>query len=230
MVTLEDQPLMVLYKSDAVRQLTVPQLFAGGRVCVTGVPYKRDLVLDDLVQQLGAAPDRNLGITNIAVVHAYASLKGGMFFDSPVLKYGDLVAACPHIDVWVFGHWHIDQGIECIDGKLFVNVGAVSRGALRDEPTERIPKVGLIEVDTDTGLCAAREIPLLVRPAEEVFAVAKRDELRRENEAVERFVSRLREQAAVSSVGDIRDAVLKMEAPDAVRERALDYLRECGVD
>lgn len=121
-----------------------------------------------------------------------------------------------------FGHWHKDQGIINIDGKLFVNQGAVSRGALIKENTERTPQVAIIEA-TVSGI-TARTVPLVVPPATEVFDFERKEKQEREGRDIDQFITRLQQDAAFDLTVSIEDNVRALNFADDVRDLALEYL------
>lgn len=121
-----------------------------------------------------------------------------------------------------FGHWHKDQGIEVLDGRWFVNQGAVSRGALVRENLERTPKVALIEIDgPDLNVTS---IPLKVAPSSEVFDLARKERRDKEGEIIERFVRRLEEDAKFDPSASIEESVQGLDFAPDVRALALSYL------
>lgn len=216
--TIERQPLGVLYDSGVFRNLR-EEVF--GTVRVVGVPFVPDRGLDFLRTIKKQPGDTKL----IAIVHALAgkSPPGHVedFFGEPVFRYADLIFDGGP-DVWCFGHWHKDQGIELIDGRWFVNQGAVSRGALVRENLERTPKVALIEVDgPDLNVTS---IPLKVAPAAEVFDLARKERRDKEGEVIERFVRRLEEDAKFDPAASIEDSVQGLAFAPEIRTLALQYL------
>jgi hypothetical protein len=134
----------------------------------------------------------------IALVHTFASSKTKEFFGNRVYQYKDL-AKYP-VDIWVFGHWHFDQGIESIvddagDTKVFVNVGAISRGAYSYENIDRIPSVGFVEFGYDDSgkkiINKIEQIRLKVKPAKEVFDVNAYEQLKKKKTEMSNFVRQL---------------------------------------
>ena len=171
--TLERQPLGVLHESKVFRNLGEQVFEDGGlRVRVVGMPYSPFRTLAEL-QALKKKPGDTF---LVAVVHQLAGHNPPPtvedFFGEPVFNYADLVSE-DGPDVWLFGHWHKDQGIVEIDGKQFVNQGAVSRGSLVRENILRTPKIAHIEADA-TRIWAS-PLPLIVLPAEEVFDLERKE-------------------------------------------------------
>ena len=163
----------------------------------------------------------------VAVVHCCASPEGGTLFEKEdVLRYADLANMAP--DVWLFAHYHIDQGVQKVGDKVFVNVGSVSRGALVQDNLERIPCCVSINF-TKEGVTTTQH-PLTVKPSEEVFDLVGRARAEGREMAIESFVESLKETlmgerttTAAEEVGEMKDI------PDEVRERTIFYLEQAGV-
>lgn len=221
--SIERQPLGVLYASGVFQHLREHVFESDGiRTRVVGVPYSPFRTLEELRKIRKQPGDTFL----IAVVHALAGKNPPAhveeFFNEPVFRYSDLVFD-DGPDVWAFGHWHRDQGIECIDGRFFVNQGAVSRGALSKENLERIPKVALIELCSSGVTVGALE--LKVAPASEVFDLEKKERLERESDSIEEFVRTIQASAAVDPAASIEDAMASCgDFARDVHDLAREYL------
>ena len=129
----------------------------------------------------------------------------------------------PDVDVWLFGHWHKDQGVWEKDGKYIVNVGSLSRGALVQDDMDRKPCA--IELGfTDGGIEVVRH-DLQIPKAAEIFDVAGRERQEIRESVMEDFVSNLKSSLTKDSDSNTLESVVaKTEIPDTVRERALRYL------
>lgn len=222
--SLDRQPLGVLYDTGVFRHLR-EEVFArdGIQVRVVGVPYVPDRGLEFFRTLKKQPGDTYL----IAVVHALAGLDPPAhvedFFGEAVFRYRDLVLEGGP-DVYCFGHWHRDQGIEQVQGRWFINQGAVSRGALVRENLERTPKVALITADA-TGV-RVTSVPLRVAPASEVFDVERKERRDQEGEVIERFVRRLEEDIKFDPSASIEDSVAGLDFAPEVRNLALQYLEK----
>lgn len=220
--TIDGQPLGVLYATKTFNHLR-EQVFEDGdlRVRVVGVPYSQTRTLNDLLLLRKKPGDTFL----IAIVHALASenpppgVEG--FFGEAVFRYSDLVFA-DGPDMWCFGHWHRDQGIVQLDGRTFVNQGAVSRGALIRENLERTPKVGLIEA-TPTGLITT-PIPLNVLPASEVFDIERKERQDEQVEHISAFIDEIKANLVVNEEDSVDNTLSRMTYAEDIRELALHYL------
>jgi DNA repair exonuclease SbcCD nuclease subunit len=225
---LRQQPLGVLYRSEAMTQLT-EKIFEddGVRVRVVGVEYTHDLDVDRLLALTAKRPDDQYVV---AVVHALAAMapseKIQSFFNEPIFDYRDLVhSASP--DVFVFGHYHKDQGIQEHMGTRFVNLGSISRGSLTFENMERKPKVGLLEF-TGNGIHAEEVIVPHKDPAE-VFDLSKKKQLDAERRSLDEFVRMLQADTKIGSGFDKDKELAKY--PEELRNLALTILEavEAGV-
>jgi DNA repair exonuclease SbcCD nuclease subunit len=222
--SIEHQPLGVLYSCGVFQHLRETVFEDGGmRIRVVGVPYDPRRSLVDLLAIQKKPGDDYL----VAVVHALASENPPDqvedFFGEPVFRYADL-ASPDGPDVWCFGHWHRDQGIVEVAGKRFVNQGAVSRGALTRENTERHPKVSLIEFSP--SVIVTQEIPLVVAPPEDVFDMERKERAESEARSIDAFVELLQADASFDPTKTIADNISTMGFALEVRELALKYLSE----
>jgi DNA repair exonuclease SbcCD nuclease subunit len=71
-------------------------------------------------------------------------------------------------DVVLVSHYHPQQGVEVVNGHLFVSPGAISRGSLGEDNTSRIPAVALIDVDS-RGKVKVKLIDIPCEPGEKVL-------------------------------------------------------------
>lgn len=226
--TVSKQPIGVLYASGVFNHLRDHVFEKDGlRVRVVGFPYSPHRKLGDFLSVKKQPGDSYL----IAVIHALAGKNPPPnvedFFGEPVFKYDDLIERSGP-DVFVFGHWHKDQGIEQIEGRWFVNQGAVSRGALIRENLERRPKVALIEA-TASGITVS-PIPLDVLPASEVFDIERKERQEQQGKTIDQFVQRLQEDITADLTSSVEDALSAMDFAREVRELALSYLERARVE
>lgn len=221
--TIDEQPLGVLFESGVFRQLRDETFEADGtKVRVVGCPYDATRTLADL-----RAIQKRDGEHLVAIVHALAGERPPdhveEFFGEPVFRYEDLVTENGP-DIWAFGHWHKDQGIVHIQGKSFVNLGAVSRGALVKENLTRIPKIALLEFGAG-GRINVEAIELDVEPASEVFDLEKKERRDQESKNIEQFVDRMKADLEVSRDAPIEDTIGQLGFADEIGALAVEYLR-----
>lgn len=219
--TIEDQPLGVLYASGVFEHLTDTTFEKDGlKVRVVGLPYSPSRDLRE-IQELRKTDEDCL----IVIVHALAGEDPPAhveeFFGEPVFRYSHLVFDRGP-DVFCFGHWHRDQGIVELHGRHFVNQGAVSRGALSKDNTDRVPKVSLIEV-TKAGV-KVTAIPLQVAPAEDVYNFERKERQEKESQAIDLFVQQLEDDAQIDLTQGIEENIRGLSYASEIKERALQYL------
>lgn len=164
----------------------------------------------------------------ICCAHLLASgTTSNMFDKEDVIKYDDLPKLGPEVDIWMFGHWHKNQGVTTLsNGAKVVNIGSLSRGALSIDNVDRIPSCAVLNLVENSGF-EVEVVPLNVKPAEEVFDIEKRIETERRDLKMTEFVDRIK-----SSLGkdkerlSFTDTISNMkDLPEAVQERALHYMQ-----
>ncbi len=219
------QPIGVLFNSNVIEPLT-EQIFPVGtmKVRVVGVGYTTDLDVDGL-HSLVRRKDENY---TIAFVHALAAMapeeKTQSFFNERIFDYRDLVFdGCPN--VYVFGHYHKDQGIVDHLGVKFVNLGAVSRGALTFENVERKPKVSLIKFNS-RGI----DIEEVVIPHEDpskIFDFEYKKQIETRTKSLNDFISQLQANANLASESALISKKSDLEKfPEDLRNLAKEILEE----
>jgi hypothetical protein len=196
--TIERQPIGVLFKTRIFKPLQ-DEVFVSGtlKVRVIGVPYVSDISIEQLREKVKKTPD---DVYTVAVVHALSALapeeKIQRFFNEPILDYRDLVfEGCP--DVFVFGHYHKDQGIEDLHNVKFVNLGAISRGALTFENLERKPKISTL-VFNSQGISVEEHIIPHLDPSE-VFDLERKAKIDKELKDLDDFMKSLRQDSVLAS-------------------------------
>jgi len=218
------QPLGIMFKSGVFQPLRDESFVDGTlKVRVVGVEYTTDLAVDGLADLVRKRPGDTY---TVAFVHALASMapeeRIQSFFNENIFDYRDLVfEGCP--DVYVFGHYHKDQGIVDHMGIKFVNLGAVSRGALTFENLDRKPKVGLIRADSRGITVEEHVIPH--EDASDVFDIELKKRLDSERRSLNEFITQLkmnRDLASDSSM-ELRKKELD-QFPQDVRNLALELL------
>jgi predicted phosphodiesterase len=228
--TISGQPLGVMFSSGVFKPLK-DEIFESGsmKTRVVGVDYTVDLDVHDL-KNLVKKKDENY---TIAVVHALAAMapeeKIQSFFKEPIFDYRDLVfEGCP--DVYIFGHFHKDQGIVDHLGIKFINLGSISRGALTFENLERKPKVSSIIINS-RGISVEEHI-VPHEDAAQVFDLDKKKQLDRERRSLDDFISTLRKNIAVSTSSSVDHIRAELQQfPTDIRNLALQIIEsaEAGV-
>jgi predicted phosphodiesterase len=222
--SLPGQPLGVLLESH-VFQLLRDETFESGsmKIRVVGVEYTTDLDVDGL-HDIVRKKDENY---TIALVHALAAMAPtekiqNLFNNERVFDYRDLVFdGCP--DVYVFGHYHKDQGITDHLGVKFVNLGAISRGALTFENLERKPKIASIKINPQGVSIEEHVVPHV--DAAHVFDLERKEKLESLRHHMDEFISQLRTNDALVSDDTIEARKKELSRfPQDVQNLALEVL------
>ena len=222
---LNESPLGVLFESGVLKRLYDQHeaLIKKGKLTVriVGIPFHGTKYDMSRFSSIVKGDEDWL----VAVVHCLASPTGGSMFEAEdVLRYSDLVNFAP--DVWCFGHWHKNQGIQRIGEKWFVNTGSLSRGALAEDELERIPVCTVLRFTDKELRCEER--PLQVKPAAEVFNLERKARQEAQTLTMEAFVDSLQSTLKPRQEGSLLDLVRSLNIPERVKERAISYLEKAG--
>lgn len=215
--SMHKQPLQVLFEAGCLTKIDRMEI---GDVDLVGVHFSEENSYDTFAN-IKKKKDRPL----VAIIHALASKSGGDLFGEIVFSYKKL-AKVSDIDVFVFGHWHQDQGIETIGDKTFVNLGALARGALSKENVFRQVKLGKIVWDGKKFEC--EELPLAVKKAEEIFDLDKKEQMDKREDEIADFVSSLNKKDLFADISSIEDTIREMALEAPVQSRLVQYLNNRG--
>jgi hypothetical protein len=200
-----------------------------------GVDYRPDMSTDILRRTL--TQDDEDATYRIAFVHALAenepSERVQSHFNEEIIDYRDLVFdGCP--DVYVFGHYHKDQGVQEHLGVKFVNLGAISRGALNVENVSRQPKSSVIKFNSQGVSIEEHVIPH--RDASEIFDFERKKQMEKERKSLAEFVSCLHESVSMADGSDVdvkrRELIASQKFPEDLKDMANQILEavESGVE
>ena len=223
--SLKKQPLGVLFASETLINLTENQITKKGKkISLIGVPYTEDLDLNSV-----KIPPKD-DLIQICVMHLYAGPKAGMLYRERLYGYDELSALSP--DIFILGHYHVNQGIQEINGKHFINLGSISRGTSADESIEHQPQFGVIKIIENEGSISIQTMamPLTVKPAAEVFDLKKREEEKKQETEIQKFVDHL---TSMSSMGtdpekDFEKVLDSMNLAKVIRDKVLHYIHEAA--
>jgi exonuclease SbcD len=225
---LPQQPLGVLFSTGVFKRLYDEHeaVFTqdGVKVRVVGIPYHGTTYDMERFTSIEKGDEDIL----ICVAHVLASRKGGTMFEGEdIVKYKDLVDTAP--DVFLFGHWHKDQGVEQIGDKTFVNIGSLTRGALSQDEVQRRPACAILTCNPATKDAPASVtttvVRLRVKDAAEVFDVEARERQIQRQVEMDSFVNSIRDTLTRSdTTGDLSTLITDMDLSGDIRERALSYL------
>lgn len=226
--SLDEQPLGVLFASGTLIQLRHKVIEKEGfKVSIVGIPYNENLDLDTL-----KIPENKGYASQICLLHTHASLTSGMIYNDRLWGYNELAKLSPNI--FVLGHYHIDQGIyEFKKGdKYFISVGSICRGSLSDDNIEHHPQIGHIniKIDNEHTEYKIESIKLKVRPANEIFDLTKKEEEKKENEEIKNFVEKLASEAndvrITNKDEDLNSKINQLDLTQIIKDRTLHYLQE----
>lgn len=227
--SLSKQPLGVVFASGVLHPLREEVFSRGGiTVRVVGLPFIPDRTLDTFTSIRKKPGDDFL----VVIAHALASEEPPAsvvdFFGEPVFKYSDLIVP-DGPDLLCFGHWHKDQGITEIDGRFFVNPGALSRGSLSFETLSRTPSATLLSFGV-TGIKVV-SYPLTVAPAEDVFNFEVKQAKEEEAVRIQAFLDDLNSKLSDASLQgvSVKSALQSLQVSQKVRDTALRYLEMVGI-
>ena len=221
---LPQQPLGVLYASGVFRRLYDEHeaVFEkdGVKVRVVGVPYHGTTYAMDRFHYIERKDEDYL----ICVAHVLASKKGGSMFEGEdIIKYEALRDTAP--DMFLFGHWHKDQGIKKLkNGATVVNVGSLTRGSLHLDDLDRNPCIVEVELTAEEGITFTRHnVP--VRPSESVFKIEEAVREREDSDRMLEIVEKMKTVASESGGGlNLMGRVNEMPLPNEVKEQVIFYL------
>ncbi len=228
--TVSKQPLGVFFNAGVFRRFKDEVLTSGSMsVRVIGVEYTSDVDDDALREMVRKKGDHTY---TIAYVHALAAFapeeRIQAFFNERVFDYRDLVFdGCP--DAYVFGHYHKDQGIREHLGVQFVNLGAISRGALTFENLERVPKISSI-LCSSSGL-SIEEHAIPCGDAAHVFDLEKKKVEDRARRSIDDFISKFRNErspAPGSAIKDRMDEFMGSDYPDDLKSLMLKTIESAA--
>jgi DNA repair exonuclease SbcCD nuclease subunit len=223
--SLPEQPLGVLFADGTLTQLRHEIIEKQGtKISLVGVPYIDGMDLSKL--QL---PDKDDCVAQICAMHIYAGPKAMMLYKEQIYGYDELCRFSP--DVFVLGHYHIDQGIQQVMGKHFINLGSITRGTLSDEDISHTPQIGVIKISVDdrgNPSYNIKSIKLKVRPASEVFDLVRREKENKENKDIQMFVEKLASELTSQAIQNksIEEVLNSMDMAKAVRDKVLYFISE----
>lgn len=192
----------------------------GLKIAVTGTHYHLDIDtpehLDDYIVE------EKLGDYHIHIVHGMLSDKGmGKFIRHTLVEEIKHTKA----DLTISGHDHIGFPLTCVDGKWFVNPGAIPRMKNNVKEISRRPKVLLIDITKENGM-KLEEIYLKSAPKGELVLNRKKIEAKKQrDERLEDYKKALKEVGMKKStdiVEIIRDLADSKNIPLYIKEDILN--------
>ena len=192
-------------------------------VRVVGVPYHGTTYDMGRFSRIERGAEDHL----VCMAHLLASPSGGSMFEGEdIVRYADLSAFAP--DVYLFGHWHKDQGVVELAGKKIVNIGSLTRGSLSQDEMARKPACAVLTFEVGKP-SSVQVVRLKVAAPEDVFDVEGRVRAETRAETMEAFIDSVRKRLLLEEGRSLPEVVSSMEdVPHRVRERVLLYLERAG--
>ena len=193
--TIDDQPIGSLFRSGAIKHLRNELIKKKGiEVRIQGYDFEEEPDFSKLVLK-----EEDRADVNILVLHVYAGPKEADLFGTKIHGYAE-ISQTGH-DVYMFGHYHKNQGIvelprDSGNPQYFVNLGSVSRGDYGDMNLKRTPQFCYLELTKKTKdspveiILEAVDIPC--RKGEEVFDVEQKTREKEHLEEANKFVESLK--------------------------------------
>lgn len=225
--SIPNQPLGVLFADGTLIRLRNSIIEKEGvKISLVGVPFTENPDLSTF-----NLPEKGDCISQICALHLYASLKSSMLFSNKIYGYDEIGELSP--DIFVLGHYHIDQGIYKKNNKYFINIGSMSRGAISEDDILHHPQIGLIKISVEDNkpTYLVRPIRLRIKPAQEIFNIEKKRKEILENEEIKKFVERLASETVVNAsdkTKTIDDLIDSIEMVETVRKRVLHFIHEAS--
>lgn len=223
---INEQPLNILYENKILIQARhIVKNIKGLKIRIRSFPFNEEPDLNDYAKSNKKDEDADL---KICILHLYSSPEGGMLFKHKLYSYDEISVL--NDDIFLLGHYHVDQGIKLVNNKYFINVGAISRGSLSEDNISRIPKFGLVSVYKDNGKIKieANAVKLKVKSVEEIFNVEAKKEEKKKIEEAEIFVNKLKDE--MTNISDNKDKIDteidKIKLDKEVLDKVRYYLSE----
>jgi DNA repair exonuclease SbcCD nuclease subunit len=227
--TFDEQPLNVIYSSDALIQARdIKKTLNNITVKIRSIPFQEEPDLSTLDRA-----DKSVDLS-IFILHLYATPDGGMLFRSKLYSYEEISKLMD--DIFVIGHYHVDQGVETLDinGKKqsFINLGSISRGSLSDEDVSRQPKISVVTVTKDDGKVSIETVivKLKVKPVDEVFDLVVHEREKKEQKEAKEFVDKLKTDMIEAPDEDrITEEIKSLDLDKKVFDKVNFYLQEAYI-
>lgn len=196
----------------------------GLTVAITGTHYHLDI--DNPANMDDYIVEQKLGDYHIHIVH-------GMLSDKSMGKMirHTIVDQIKHTkaDLTITGHDHIGFPITQIDGKYFVNTGAITRLTNDVKEIKRTPKVLLIDISKESGL-QLKEVNLQTAIDGNIVLNRKKIESKKEKESkIEGFKKAVRDAQIVKTTDIneiIRDITENQKLPLSIRDDVVNRVSE----
>lgn len=198
-------------------------------VAITGSNY--DLNIDKDAEHDAYIVKEKLADFHIHIVHGMLTNQnfGSLFAHTRVEDIKDTKA-----DLTIAGHDHIGFDPVQIEGKWFVNPGAVIRLNNGEREMNREPRVMLIEITKEKGIQLKMKPLKSAKPADEVLSVEKKEAKKEMDERMERIkgaIEHVSQDAENKSVLDIVDEInvstsFSEDMKNEVKDRIIEKMKK----
>lgn len=217
--SIPSQPLGLLFKCGAMKNVAEhPRHYnTTPAVAVYGLAYP------DAEDPAGFERFRDLKLSEqgaVLMAHCFATAEGGSSFGEHVHRYADLLDL--PFNVFHFGHDHSDHGVTTLDGKHFVNIGALARGSLSEPEINRVVKVAIVEFEPHK--VHVQQVKLQTAPFMSIFDLQLHEQKVRSKHDIELFVADLSARLDATGPVDLRTRLDTLSLTAEVKRRVLDYL------
>lgn len=213
LITLVDNNNPIIFKDES-----------GFTVAITGSDYTHNIDGDDKSAYI---VKEKLADFHIHIVHGMLMPKSyGKKFKHTVISD---IAYETKADLTINGHDHLGYDVQEIDGKLFVNPGAILRLTADKREMERMPKILIIDITKENGIQVKTHYLECAKPGDEVLtrdhilrAKEKSDEL----EDIESLISK----ANLGKGIDITEIIKEVSDSKGIDENIKNHVIELVVD
>lgn len=230
--SLREQPLGVLTSNQVIKLVGEETIDKGDiKAVIIGSEFDENPEIKDL-DNVDISPFD----VSIRILHLYSTPSGGKLINQKLYSYTELSEL--NNDIYMLGHYHIDQGIKEIKSKKgktqhFINVGALSRGTRSDDDIKREPKISYVIIKkTEEGIkIKAQAIKLKVKPSEEVFDLEEKKKEKERIEVANKFVSKLEEELSdiTNSADNIEKEIEDKDVGKEIIDSVKDYLEKADL-
>lgn len=187
---------------------------------ISGAPYRYDI---DTGDRSAYYPERKDGVDcHILMIHSF--LMDKKFIDSiPHTLIEDIMDT--DADIVLAGHYHTGFGVKRLNGKYFVNPGAMVRISRTTPELDRIPKVAVLDLTKETTDIRLFDLPS-ARPGEEVLKKIDRSK-EQTAEKMEEFKQLIRKSSDLKGyhiVDIIKEIAEKNEIDKSIMNEAIRRL------
>jgi exonuclease SbcD len=176
--TLHSSPLSVLEAANSISLLGRNKSLIGERAWVYGASFGEEV----------PTPFKVDGYLNVLVTHRMIGNRQ-LYPDQPLEDPREFLRKYPMYDLVLCGDYHY-RFQDHYQGRVIINPGAIIRKTISKYDQEHTPAVCILDLKD----LSVKVVELKVKPVEEVFDLAVKPNTDERNEALNRFISSLREQ------------------------------------